>query len=108
MMQGADILIGYVKDGTLYMGDDFADSPAGHSADTDLGGQENILESAGSESEQGTVIEFARNLNTQDDFDKPIIAGTMTVQLAHSETDDFASYHSKRAAATIDFFSKSD
>jgi len=107
-MQGADILVGYVQDGILYMRDDFAESPTGHSPDKDLGGQENISESAGSESEQGTVIEFVRKLDTQDDFDKPIIGGTMTVQLAYSETDDFVSYHSKRAAVTIDFFSQSD
>lgn len=103
MMQGGDIIIGYVADGELHIQDNYADGPAGHKADLELGGSDDVLEAAGSEGEgeEGTVIEFKRRLNTGDGYDQPIIAGEMAVQLAYSDKDDFTSYHAKRATAAL-------
>jgi len=101
MMQGGDIIIGYISNGELHIQDNYADSPAGHKADPELGGSDDILEAAGSEGEGGTVLEFKRRLDTGDEYDHPITAGEMAIQLAYSEKDDFTSYHAERASITL-------
>jgi len=96
LMQGVDIYIGYVADGQAFMRDDYADQPTGHSADTDLGGEDSILEFAGSEDGGATTLEFKRLLNTQDEYDAEVLVGDETYQevyLAYSNSDDFTTYH---------------
>ncbi|MFQ6033972.1 MAG: DOMON domain-containing protein [Candidatus Bipolaricaulia bacterium] len=102
VMQGGDIIIGYLSDG-LHIQDEYADSPMSHKADTELGGQDDILEAAGSTDDGGTTIEFRRKLDTGDRYDQPITEGEEEVQLAYSDSADFASYHSKRAIVTLQF-----
>ncbi len=104
-MQGADIIMGYVKDGNLVTEDSFANSPVNHAPKTALGGKNEILESAGSESEKGTVIEFKRKLNTTDSFDVAITEKEYKVLLAYSETKDLTSYHTADSTVFINFFS---
>ncbi|MBI3659628.1 hypothetical protein HY230_04055 [Candidatus Acetothermia bacterium] len=107
IMQGADIVIGYVKDGKLFLQDSYANVPTGHQADTELGGRDDILEKAGSQSADGTVLEFSRKLDTGDKFDKPIRDGKpMAILMAYAEDADFTSYHSRTRARvqSVDFF----
>jgi len=108
IMQGADILIGYMQNGQLYLTDEYAADITSHTPDTQLGGRDDLLQKAGSESEQGTIIEFVRKLNTRDGYDQPIIAGQRIVMLAYSDSDDTSGYHGetakRRAIAFIDFF----
>lgn len=109
-MKGADIVIGYVKDGQIFLQDNYANGPTGHTADTELGSRDDILEKAGSQDEKGTTIEFSRLLDTGDQFDKPIREGKpLPVILAYSNAADFTSYHGKTRALMqpIDFFQKS-
>jgi len=105
LMKGGDIIIGMVVEGNPYLRDNFANTPTSHVADTGLGGSDDLLEKAASESEKGTVLEFKRKLDTGDEYDKPITTGEHTVQLAYSDTDDFTSYHgSNRSTVTINFY----
>lgn len=105
IMEGEDIIIGYVKEGSLYLQDYFAVTSVSHASDVSLGGRDDLLEKAGAESEQGTVLEFRRKLDTQDRFDRPLAKGTHTVQLAYAPNDDFLTYHGeKRMVVNIDFF----
>ncbi len=105
LMQGADIILGYVKDGKLFIQDNFANSAVNRAPDTVLGGKNDILESAGSESDKGTVIEFKRKLNTTDSFDRALTDNEYKVLLAYSESDDLTSYHPVKSTAFINFFS---
>lgn len=105
LMQGADIILGYVKDGKLSIEDNFANSAVNHAPDTALGGKNDILESAGSENDKGTVIEFKRKLNTSDSFDRALTDREYRVLLAYSDTDDLTSYHPVTSTAFINFFS---
>lgn len=91
-MKGADIVIGYVKDGELFIRDDYADSESSHKADTDLGGTDDILEKAGKESGGQTIIEFKRKLYTKDAFDVPVPV-RVEVFLAYSDADDLTTQH---------------
>lgn len=102
MMKGADILIAYVDSEGLHVQDNFANDFVAHTADVKLGGRDDILESAGAESEQGTVIELRRKLDTGDAYDQPIVPGKMRVLLAHADADDFTSYHKSRFVAMLD------
>lgn len=101
LMQGGDIIIGYVSAGELNIRDNYADGPTTHKADVELGGSDDILEAAGSEDDRGTTIEFQRKLDTKDRYDRPIAAGEVNIQLAYSDKDDFLSYHLKRATIKL-------
>ncbi len=104
-MKGADILIGYVKDGQATMRDEFADTPYSHKPDTDAGGRDDIISSAGSQDDSGTTLEFERLLVTGDEHDKPIVKGKMFVMLAYSDKADWTTYHGKkRNTVQVDFF----
>lgn len=107
LMQGGDIIIGYVSGGALHIQDNHADGPTSHQADVELGGQDDILEAAGSEAEESTVIEFRRKLDTGDPYDNSILAGEEEIQLAYSDADDFSTYHARhRSIATLEFLGK--
>ncbi len=102
LMKGADIIIGYVKQGQLYLQDSYADSPAGHQSDEKLGGRDDILGKAGSEDQGVTTLEFSRKLETGDPYDKAIREGErVTLLLAYATQDDFTSYHAKSRALLL-------
>lgn len=95
-MMNADIVIGYVKDGEVFLRDDWGDSYTGHTADEDLGGSNDITVISGRESDGTTEIAFSRTLAADDEFDRTIRPGeTMKVMLAFGsdDADDFSSFH---------------
>ena len=105
IMEGEDILIGYIRGKELFLQDYFANSSVTHANDVSLGGRDDVLEASGSEDRQSTTIEFRRRLDTGDRFDRPITPGPHTVQLAYAPSDDFVTYHGeKRTVVKIDFF----
>ncbi len=104
IMEGEDILIGYIRGKELFLQDYFANSSVTHANDVSLGGRDDVLEASGAEDTNGTTIEFRRRLDTGDRFDRPITGGAHTVQLAYAPTDDFVTYHGeKRTVVKIDF-----
>lgn len=104
IMQGFDIVIGYVDSAGSHVQDNFANDAAGHQADTELGGKADLLEAKATESADGTVLEARRKLDTGDQYDRPFQPGVMPALLAFSDADDFMTYHeTHRAAAQIDF-----
>jgi hypothetical protein len=99
LMRGADIIIGYIKENQLFLQDGYANTRTGHQMDTQLGGQDDILEAAGSQNEEGTTIEFSRLLETSDPYDQPIGSGEKKwLLLAYGQHDDFTSYHERMRA----------
>jgi hypothetical protein len=105
IMQGEDILIGYIRGKELFLQDYFANTSVTHANDVSLGGRDDVLESSGSEDQQSTTIEFRRRLETRDRFDRPITRASHTVQLAYGPNDDFVTYHGeKRIVVKINFF----
>lgn len=99
LMRGADILIGYVKDGQLYLEDSYANSRIGHQTDIQLGGRNDVHDRASTQDEGGTIIEFSRRLDTGDRFDRPIRpAEKLMILLAYGQSDDLISYHDRMRA----------
>jgi hypothetical protein len=102
-MEGANLVIGYVHEGDAFVRDDFGTSANGHTADTDRGGENNILSSAGTEWADHTVIEFVIPLDSGDEMDKPLRpGGTYTILVAyHDLQDGFEARHSRRGLGEI-------
>jgi PKD repeat protein len=101
VMKGADIVIGYFAE-DLFIEDHYADQPYIHSKDVDLGGTDDILESAGGEIE-ATVIEFSRKLTAADQYDVALPEGFINVFLAYADADDFTSPHVAKSEISVNF-----
>jgi len=102
-MKGADMMIGWVKDGETFLFDCYSTGETGpHPEDTDLGGTDDIIEYMGTENDGVTIIEFSRPLQSIDEFDKDIVAdGSFYVIWAISNSDSLTSSHNYRGGATI-------
>ena len=102
-MKGANIIITAVKDGQVVTRDDFGIAETNHAPDTSLGGEDNVLAAAGTESEEGTVVEFAIPLDSGDQFDKPLEPGkTYNIIVSyHRTSDSFSTRHSNRGHGEI-------
>ena len=104
-MLGADIWLGYVKDGQVLLEDQYGNTKVSHRPDPRGEGTEDILSVAGYEDERGTLIEFTRRLVTDDKRDKPIQRGKVFVELAYALDDDLFAYHdTARNTVRLDFF----
>lgn len=102
-MRDADMIIAYVKDRVVSIIDAYSTGNFGpHPEDIALGGKNNILSFKGSESSGITSIEFSRNLDTKDKYDK-VIALDKEIKIiwAISSSDSFDSKHSKRGSGVI-------
>lgn len=103
-MKDANIIIGYMKDGDLYIQDDYGSAPTRHQADGNIGGSLDISEPDGSESNGKTEISFRIELDTGDKKDRPLKPGnSYKVILAHGKdgADNFKSYHGRTKRATV-------
>ncbi len=98
-MDGSNILIGYVEEtGVVTLADSIGVGWL-HEQDIDRGGQDNIMEQAGTQNAEGTSLEFSFPLNSGDNYDQTFeIGGIYGFFVAYHETnDDFASYHGVRS-----------
>jgi len=102
-MQGANFILASMHEGVLTIRDDYGFEPLAHIADADRGGQDNVIDAAGNQWPDQTVVEFVIPLDSGDDFDKPLLPGqTYTVLLAyHSLLDDFSVRHTRRGSAQL-------
>ncbi len=96
-MKNADIIMGFVKDGSVSIFDLFSTGDFGpHPPDTELGGTDNIIEFAGSDDGTYTIIEFKRLLTTGDKYDNDIVEGKNQIIWAYGNADDIEIKHSTR------------
>lgn len=103
-MKDADMILAWVDgEGGVHIFDAFATGPTGpHPPDMSLGGTDDILEYGGREVGQATVIEFTRQLRSDDERDRDIPAnGPVTIIWAYSSQDDFDAVHSARGTETL-------
>lgn len=101
-MKGADIVLGFVKDGKATVYDQFSNVDFGpHPQDTELGGTIDILEFAGKEENGYTTIEFKRKLDTGDKFDNPLAKGKNQILWSYGPDDTMTSKHVNRGYGEI-------
>lgn len=104
-MEGANIIIGAVKDGQVKIEDHFGDRKRGHTSDEELGGKNDVKNPAGTEEKGITTISFTYPLNPGDKYDKSIPAdGKGKVMLAYGAgKDSFKNRHPFNVVFEIDF-----
>ena len=103
-MKDANIVIGYVKDGTVSLRDDYGIGPVKHGPDVDNGGSDNLSGVEGTESDGVTTLRFSIPLDSGDSADKKLEPGRKYKIIAShgpDEKDDFGSYHATRGSAEI-------
>lgn len=96
-MLDADMIIGYVEEGEVFITDQWGDGYTSHRPDIELGGSDEVIPVSGSESEGVSEITFRRPLSTGDRFDHQLIpGGTHTFLLAYGpgDADGFTGKHS--------------
>ncbi len=93
-MQGANYIIGFVKNGKLEISDDFGHRTTSHTPDERRGGKNSIVSSSGSEEGSNTTIEFKIPLDSGDKTDTVIDPnGKTIVLLGHGGRDSFRTGH---------------
>jgi hypothetical protein len=104
-MQGANIIIGAVKNGKVKIEDHYGDRKRGHSPDEKLGGENHVLNPAGEEADGVTTISFSLALDSGDKWDKAIVAqGTSRIMVAYgSGRDSFKAGHKYRGVYDINY-----
>jgi len=109
-MEGANFIVGYFDDGKVYIRDDYGTGTTSHAADSERGGEDNILSSGGAEWADQTIIEFVIPLDSGDAMDKPLLPGsTYTILVAyHDLLDGFAVRHSRRGVGSIELSALAD
>lgn len=96
-MLDADIIIGYVEEGEVFVSDQWGDGYTSHRPDIELGGEDDVTSISGSENEGVTEISFSRPLSTGDEFDHQLRpGGTHAFLLAYGPdgADGFTEKHS--------------
>jgi hypothetical protein len=101
---GANYIIGYVKDGEAVVRDHVGTRGNLHEWDVDVGGEDNLLEYAGTETDGRTVLEFIIPLDSGDPKDRPLVPGeSYVLQIAYqNRRDDFIAWHSRHGTSTIE------
>jgi hypothetical protein len=103
-MQGADMVLGWVEDGTPVVHDSYATGPTGpHPPDVGLGGTYDIAIYNGTEADGWTTIELVRPLDTGDAYDKEVpLNGSLAILWAFGDSDEFDDVHAERGAGSIE------
>lgn len=104
-MQGANIIIGAVKNGKVRIEDHYGDRKRGHSPDEDLGGQGHVLNPKGMEENGVTTISFTLALTAGDKWDKTIDPSKPSrIMVAYgSGRDSFKAGHKYRGVYDINY-----
>ena len=103
-MRGADFVIGYVEnDGNVVIEDHYGDRLTNHTADTELGGTDDVELIAGELTNDGTMLHFRRPLDSGDEYDNPLTPGeTHTILLAYGNANDLTSDHGPDQRTSFD------
>jgi outer membrane protein assembly factor BamB len=101
-MKNADMFFGFVKDGKAEMYDLFSTGTFGpHPTDIELGGTNDILEFAGTESDGSTILELKRALKTPDKYDLEIQKGANKIIWSYGDSDSLDVKHRVRGYGEI-------
>lgn len=104
MMQGANIIIGYVDDGEAVLRDDYGSWLTSHSPDESNGGGTHVTLVEGEEKNGRTTLRFILPLDSGEDFEGSILPGEdNTVILAQGNKDDFQAMHRGKDSIIVRF-----
>jgi hypothetical protein len=104
MMQDANLIIGYVKDGKLHARDDYGSGRVSHQPDIAAGGTSDIYELAGTEEDGFTELSFVMPMDSGDTRDRPLVEGNeygLILSKGPNGADDFTTKHTARVDMKI-------
>jgi len=98
-MQGANIFIAAIDGDVVTIEDHYGNSPVSHVQDA----KPHIIQAAGSETSDGSVLEFRIPLDSGDSQDKPLAAGDDIVIILsyHRSNDNLTMRHTERSTSTL-------
>jgi hypothetical protein len=97
-MKDANFIIGYIKNGSIYVRDEYGTAPGAHLPDTKIGGKENVSEVSGYENDGRTEIRFTIPLDSGDSKDKKLMPGQRyLILLAFGTADSYSKIHTIEA-----------
>lgn len=105
-MMDSDMIIGWVDDeGRVFIIDAFSTEAVGpHPPDTELGGIDDIIDFGGTEADGWTTIEFTRETNSTDTYDRNVFEGqVLDIIWGYSGSDEFSAYHNTHRGTVQDF-----
>jgi cytochrome c oxidase subunit II len=102
-MQGANFIVGYVKNGRAYVSDHYGTGLFKHEADDKVGGRSDITNVFGTESNGVTEIGFSIPLDSGDSKDVVLSTNTETTVLLASSSgaDNFSAKHTYKKALKV-------
>jgi hypothetical protein len=103
-MKDAQMIFGFVENGTVQIRDHFGDGAFSHKADTALGGSDDVRSPGGSEENGNTTLSFSIPIDSGDQYDVPLKPGTEhTVLFAYGPDgeDNFTAKHSFRVKVDL-------
>lgn len=103
-MKDGDFIIGFVKDGSLTISDQYGTGAFTHKPDVDIGGTRDIVSASGTESDGSTTLEFVIPLDSGDEYDaelKPDSQHTVLFAYGPDGADDLSTKHAFRAKVTL-------
>jgi DOMON domain-containing protein len=98
-MQGANILIAGIDGEVVTIEDHYGNSPTSHKKDDVT----HIVQVSGSETDEGSVLEFRIPLDSGDDQDNPLVAGSEVIIILayHDSNDSLIMRHNKRSTSAL-------
>lgn len=104
MMQGANFIIGYVKDGQVHIRNDYGNWLTSHVSDESQGGTQDVVLARGEEKNGSTTLRFTLPVDSADEYDVKLnIGGTNTILLAYGAKDSFTSMHRLKTKVETEF-----
>jgi hypothetical protein len=103
-MKGANVIIGYVKDGKTVIEDQFFSGIFEHKPDTLLGGKSNVTNAEGAEKDGRTELRFTIPLHSGDPYDRNLIVGKeypLNLAFGKNGEDNTSSSHKKAVRIRI-------
>jgi hypothetical protein len=101
-MNGADFVLGYVKDGKAFAEDHFGNGDFSHRPDVSLGGTNDVISAKGSEDSGVTTLTVRLPLTSKDEKDKKFTPGKHKLLLSYALKDDLSAKHASRGSVEIE------
>jgi hypothetical protein len=104
MMEGANLVIGYVEDEEVYIRDDYGSWLTSHVSDESVGGSDDINIISGEEKNGTTSLRFSIPIDSGDEYDGTLnLGGKNTILLSYGGNDSFTSMHRGKTKLEVDF-----
>jgi hypothetical protein len=104
-MLDSDIILVTISNSQLVLSDHYSNKYGPSSADTSLGGSNDLVLLGQSIANNEKTVKFKRKLNTGDKYDKVVVYGKMDMIWARGKTGDMGFHFDDQGQIIVDFVS---